>query len=241
MKIVGIIPARYGSTRFPGKPLIEIKGKKMIERVWEQANKAEMLDKVIVATDDERILQACMEFGGDAVMTSTAHPTGTDRCAEVLSLLEESYDYVLNVQGDEPFIDPIQINNLAKFISDGEMDIATLAMPLRDQKKLFNENVVKVVRDRNNRAMYFSRQPIPHIRGLIKEDWIDSNLFFKHIGMYAFRSEVLKALSTIDTAEIERAESLEQLRWLYHGYSIGIMETSIESFSVDTPDDLHHI
>lgn len=236
-RIVGIIPSRYASTRFPAKPLVDIAGKSMIQRVYEQASKAKLLSNVIVATDDERIFDHVEGFGGKVIMTSTEHQTGTDRCSEVLSTLN-GVDAVINIQGDEPFIEPEQINQLAALFEKPEMQIATLIKRIEDVEDLFSNTVVKVVKAKDDQAIYFSRTAIPYMKGVETKDWLLNTAFYKHIGIYAYRSEVLKKLSSLPQTQLEKAESLEQLRWLENGYSIQLAETEHESNSVDTPEDL---
>ncbi len=242
MNIVGIIPARYGSSRFEGKPLVNISGVSMIERVYRQCQKTKLLSDIVVATDDTRILDHVIGFGGKAVMTSDKHRSGTERCNEALSILVETMpqniDGVINIQGDEPFIDPAQIDKLALLLHDEKVEIATLMKKINDKTELFNENVVKVVINRFSKALYFSRNPIPFCRGIAHDNWISSNSFYKHIGIYAYRSDVLKILVTQAPESLELAESLEQLRWLSNGYSIDVAETETESIAIDTPDDL---
>ena len=235
MKVLGIIPARYASTRFPGKPLITIGGKTMIERVYTQCIKSD-LTEVIVATDDSRILLHVNTFG-KAVMTSNGHQSGTDRCHEVAKNLHEEFDYVVNVQGDEPFIDPNQINLLLAML-DMETQIATLIKKIENPEHLFNSNVVKVVKALSDHALNFSRSPIPHVRGKEEKDWLSNQSFYKHIGMYAYRTDILKELASLAQTQLEKVESLEQLRWLENGYIIRTAETDQETFGIDTPDDL---
>lgn len=245
-KTIGIIPARYASTRFPGKPLVNIAGKSMIQRVYEQAKRVPDLSEVYVATDDARIFEHVEEFGGKAVMTLDSHQSGTDRCAEVLELLaDEDIGYVVNIQGDEPFISPEQIEQLIDIIR-GEMSanvsqsppLVTLAKQIKNTKELFNDNVVKVVFDEQLRALYFSRNPIPFVRGKERDEWLNGNLFFKHIGLYAYRADVLFAISKLKTGRLEKIESLEQLRWLENGYAIQCGITEHETIGIDTPEDL---
>ena len=242
MNIVGIIPARYGSSRFEGKPLVNISGGSRIERVYRQCQKTKLLADIVVATADTRILDHVIGFGGKAVMTSDKHRSGTERCNEALSILVETMpqnvDGVINIQGDEPFIDPAQIDKLALLLHDEKVEIATLMKKINDKTELFNENVVKVVINRFSKALYFSRNPIPFCRGIAHDNWISSNSFYKHIGIYAYRSDVLKILVTQAPESLELAESLEQLRWLSNGYSIDVAETETESIAIDTPDDL---
>lgn len=242
MNIIGIIPARFGSSRFEGKPLVDIRGMSMIERVYKQCKKTKLLSDVVVATDDQRILDHVIGFGGKAVMTSDQHRSGTERCNEALSIFSETFpqiiDGVINIQGDEPFIDPAQIDKLATLLLDENVEIATLMKKINDKTELFNENVVKVVVNRFSKALYFSRNPIPFCRGVAHDNWISSNSFYKHIGIYAYRSSVLSVLVAQAPAPLELAESLEQLRWLSNGYSIDVTETETESIAIDTPDDL---
>lgn len=236
MKIVAIIPARYASTRFPGKPLVEIKGKAMVQRVYEQALKSEV-DKVVVATDDQRIVDCIEAFGGNVIMTSVEHPNGTCRCEEVLSELGEQFDAVVNVQGDEPFIDPSQINQVVKLLKS-KAQIATLVKAIGDEKTLFDTNKPKVVLSEEGRALYFSRQVVPFIRDVKQSEWLSNNTFYKHIGIYGYQSEVLNELVTLKPGKLEELEKLEQLRWLENGFQIMVAETTLETIGIDTPEDL---
>lgn len=240
MNILGIIPARYASSRFPGKPLTIINGKTMIQRVYEQALKAEMLSDVVVATDDERIYDAVVSFGGKVVMTSVNHNSGTDRCNEVVQNIDNEYDALVNIQGDEPFINPEQINQIAEIISLDNSQIASLCKPIKDEEELFDENVVKVVFDKNFDALYFSRQTIPFLRKVEKNaaEWMKSRTFYKHIGIYAYKTEVLKEIALLPQSGLELAECLEQLRWLENAYKIKMGITEYESYSIDTPQDV---
>ena len=239
-KYIGIIPARYASTRFPGKPLAIIQGKPMIQRVYEQASK--VLDWVYVATDDERIFRAVKEFGGRVTMTSTSHSSGTDRCAEAVSRVEkelgEQFDVVLNIQGDEPFIEPQQISLLMECFEQPQTQIATLVKIASLPDEVFNPNRPKVVLGSDQQALYFSRSPIPFIRGADKEDWFGSAIFYLHIGLYAFRKDVLLEITKLPQSFLEKAESLEQLRWLENGFHIAVRTTVYDSFGIDTPEDL---
>lgn len=237
IRILGIIPARYASTRFPAKALADVGGKPMIQRVYEQAKKAKSLQAVVVATDHPEILSCVKQFGGEACMTKKSHVSGTDRCFEALMLQPDRYDYLINIQGDEPFIHPDQIDLLASAL-DGTTEIATLAKHIEEQDQLFNPNVVKVVFSNNNQALYFSRSVIPHVRNIRENEWLSSVTFYKHIGMYAYRADVLKKLTALTVSTLEKAESLEQLRWLENGYKIHILETKKETIGIDTPDDL---
>ena len=239
MKILGIIPARYGSTRFEGKPLALINGKMMIQRVYEQARKADKLAEVVVATDDERIFNAVVGFGGKAVMTSTNHKSGTDRCREVVDKIGAGFDAVINIQGDEPYINPLQINQIAELISDKDTPLASLCKPISDYDELVSHNAVKVVFDKDGKALYFSRYAIPFMRN-VEDDkiWLSKRTFYKHIGIYAYKTDVLKEVSALPQSGLELAESLEQLRWLENGYTVRMGVTEFESYSVDVPDDI---
>ncbi|GGB99713.1 3-deoxy-manno-octulosonate cytidylyltransferase [Dyadobacter sediminis] len=239
MRILGIIPARYASTRFPAKALADIGGKSMIRRVYEQARKATQLDQVIVATDDERILNHVKHFGGQAVMTSENHHSGTDRCFEALSKTGD-YEYVINIQGDEPFISPEPIDSLAAVL-DGVTELATLVKIVDNEDILFNVNVPKAVLNKRKEVMYFSRQTIPYLRNAAQPEWLDSHVFYKHIGIYAYRSDVLAEITKLPVSGLEKAEALEQLRWLENGYAIKAVITSDDSHGVDTPDDLERV
>lgn len=242
-KILGIIPARYGSTRFPGKPLTVIQGKTMIRRVWEQANKAGSLAGVAVATDDSRIADEVTAFGGNVILTKNTHPTGTDRCREALETVEQAgstYDAVINIQGDEPFIDPEQINLVAACFADPATQLATLVKRLYRTEDLLNPNIIKVVTSYTGEALYFSRSPIPYFRGEETEHWSAKGIYYKHIGIYGYRADILRQITELEQGELEKTESLEQLRWLQNGYRIRVRETQSESRSVDAPEDLRH-
>jgi 3-deoxy-manno-octulosonate cytidylyltransferase (CMP-KDO synthetase) len=237
MKILGIIPSRYASTRFPGKPLVMIYGVSMVERVYRQALLSSSLQKVVVATDDERIYNHVKGFGGEVVMTSLHHPSGTDRCAEVLANEKSSWDGVINIQGDEPFIDPKQIDLLASCLKQ-DASIATLIKKIISADELLNPNTPKVVIDSASKAIYFSRQPIPYYKGADSKDWWTKTDYYKHIGLYGYKSSILPELTKLPQGRLEIAESLEQLRWLEHGYSITTAITDIETMAIDTPEDL---
>ncbi len=244
MQFIGIIPARFASTRFPGKPLVEIKGKSMIHRVYDQAMLAGCFSSVVVATDDERIFDHVKRFG-NAVYTSPEHPSGTDRCFEVALGLERKWnnkpnDVIVNIQGDEPFIHPSQIQEICQCFQYEQVNIATLIRKINDTEVLFNENVVKVVVDKNGKALYFSRSPIPFFRGKEKDEWVSSADYYKHIGMYAYRYKVLGEITRLKGAFLENTESLEQLRWLENGVQVHTRITALESRAVDTPEDLNH-
>lgn len=243
MKFLAIIPARYASTRFPGKPLAVLGGKPVIRRVYEQVIRA--LDDAVVATDDERIRDAVLAFGGKAVMTSPDHRSGTDRCREAYETVcareGREYDVVINVQGDEPFIHPTQIETVMRCFDDPDTDIATLVKPFAPADGLAaleNPNSPKVVLDAASRAVYFSRSVIPYLRGVPREEWLAHHTFYKHIGLYAFRTEVLRAVTALPQSPLELAESLEQLRWLENGYKIGVGLSDVETIGIDTPEDL---
>lgn len=250
-KVLGIIPSRYASTRFPGKPLVEIKGKSMIQRVYEQCKKAKRLNKVVVATDDKRIYDHVLEFGGMAMMTGENHQSGTERCGEVVEKLEdkkEFFDVVVNIQGDEPFISPSHIDKVCDIILfDDQAEIGTLAKRITTKKELFDENVVKVVltEDEGNGeprdALYFSRHPIPFVRGKEEEDWLNSADYYKHIGIYAFNIDEFYEIQDIEFSMLEKAESLENLRWLSHHFTIQISEIEEDIIGIDTLEDLKRV
>lgn len=239
MKFIGIIPARYASTRFPGKPLADMLGKPMIQRVYEQV--AGLLDEVLVATDDQRIYDAVLAFGGKAVMTSDQHKSGTDRCYEAFVQSGADAHVVINIQGDEPFIQSSQIETLKACFEDKETQIATLVKPFTKAdgvEALFNPNSPKVVVNRKMQALYFSRSVIPYCRGKEPEEWLESHSYYKHIGLYAYRAGVLKEITALDQTPLELTESLEQLRWLENGYFIKVGITHEETIGIDTPDDM---
>jgi 3-deoxy-manno-octulosonate cytidylyltransferase (CMP-KDO synthetase) len=239
---IGIIPARYGSTRFEGKPLVEIKGKSMIQHVYEQAEKSKILEHVIVATDDERIFNHVVAFGGEAMMTKSLHPSGTDRIAEVVRKLKTSVKVVINIQGDEPLIDPKDIDKLAKlFLKSKSVEIATLINPCKNLAELQNENVVKAIINKQNEAIYFSRLTIPFFKSAPNKVGIAKINYYKHKGIYGYRSDILLAISKLKTCVLEQAESLEQLRWLYHGYKIQTAVSHNDSIGVDVPEDIKKI
>lgn len=238
MKILGIIPSRYASTRFPGKPLVMIDGKSMIQRVYEQASKAGILSKVVIATDDKRIVNHIEGFGGNVLMTSETHQNGTSRCWEVVAQSDEDFEVVVNIQGDEPFIDPEQINQVAKIFESSETEIGTLVKRIDSNEELFDANVVKVVIDSNRKALLFSRQTIPFLRGIPPEDWLNKHAFYKHIGLYAYRYDVLKKIVRLSPTVLEKAERLEQLRWIENGFALNVEITTQEALSIDTPEDL---
>lgn len=240
MKFIGIIPARYASTRFPGKPLADMAGKPMIQRVYEQVK--DVLDAVCVATDDTRIENAVKAFGGQVVMTSDQHRSGTDRCYEAYQKIGQSYDVIVNIQGDEPFIHPEQIRTIKDCFDGANTQIATLVKPFQAdddfESTLFNPNSPKVVLNKNNEALYFSRSIIPYIRGKEYTEWLPNHTFYKHIGLYAYRAQVLREITQLPQSPLELAESLEQLRWLENGYKIKVGITERETIGIDTPEDM---
>jgi len=238
MKILGIIPARYGSTRLPGKALLKVKGKTIIQRVYGRVRMAQQLAECVVATDDVRIYNHVRKFGGKALMTRADHESGTSRCAEVIDTLQ-GFDIVVNIQGDEPMIHPAQIDQIcALMVRHPNIPIGTLMRRIEDPEDLINPAVAKVVTGAQGRALYFSRSAVPFVRDIPPAEWLDQTPFFRHVGMYAYRSDVLKQLGTLPQSALERMEKLEQLNWLYHGFSIYAAETVFESIGVDTPQDL---
>jgi 3-deoxy-manno-octulosonate cytidylyltransferase (CMP-KDO synthetase) len=244
MNFIGIIPARFASSRFPGKPLIDIGGKSMIQRVYEQASKA--LKWIYVATDDERIAEHVESFEGKVVLTSKDHKSGTDRCSEAIKIISDiesnlHFDVVINIQGDEPFIKPEQLRLVMSCFEESTVNIATLAKPIEDNNEIFNPNVVKVIRNKESFAIYFSRSPIPFIRNDIHENWHNSFHYLKHIGIYAYNIKVLKQLTTLVPSPLELAESLEQNRWIENGYPIFVETTKFDTVAIDTPEDLKKI
>lgn len=237
MKFIGIIPARYASTRFPGKPLAILGGKTVIQRVYEKVS--ESLDTAFVATDDERIFNHVKSWGGNVVMTSANHKSGTDRIEEAIEKIGGDYDVIINIQGDEPFIQKSQIETVCKCFEDPDTQIATLGIPFRkDMNAISNANSPKIVLDNRSFAMYFSRSVIPFIRGKENAEWPESYPFLKHIGLYAYRRHVLKEITSLPQSSLEIAESLEQLRWLQNGYRIKVGTTDMETIGIDTPEDL---
>lgn len=240
MKFIGIIPARYASTRFPGKPLAILGGKMVIERVYRQVEG--VFDAVVVATDDDRIENAVKSFGGNVVMTSINHRSGTDRCYEALQKVgADEFDVVVNIQGDEPFIQPSQLQAIKGCFDDETTDIATLVKPFTTHDgwdALNNPNSPKVVLNKNMEAMYFSRSVIPYFRGKENDEWLENHTYYKHIGLYAYKRNVLAEITAIQQGELEKVESLEQLRWLENGYTIKVAITDVETIGIDTPEDL---
>ena len=238
MKIIGIIPARHESSRFPGKPLIDLKGKTMIQRVYEGAKRSTKLSQVIVATDDQRIYDHVESFGGEVIMTSESHTNGTDRCAEVASQID--CDVVINVQGDEPLVDFRQLDQLCEAFNDSEVSIATLGIKGVTEEERNNPNRIKIVLDENSNALYFSRSAIPNTANG-KSEIIENFPFYRHIGLYAYRSVTLAELTKLAPTQLEKVESLEQLRWLYYSYKIRVVETDIETPNIDVPEDLEKV
>jgi 3-deoxy-manno-octulosonate cytidylyltransferase (CMP-KDO synthetase) len=237
MKIIGIIPARYASTRFPGKPLADLGGQSMIQRVYNQAKRSKVLNKIVVATEHQAIYNHVVGFGGEACMTLEHHPSGTDRCYEALTLQKEDFDYVINIQGDEPFIEPSQIDLLASYL-DGKTQLATLIKKIDSDDQLYSNSEVKVTFNTSNEALYFSRAVIPFLQKVDPKDWLKNFDFYKHVGMYAYRCDILKEITKLAISPLEKAESLEQLRWMENGYTIKVAKTDIETMCVDTPEDL---
>jgi 3-deoxy-manno-octulosonate cytidylyltransferase (CMP-KDO synthetase) len=239
MNVLGIIPARYGSTRLPGKPLIKVKGKTIIQRVYERASMAEVLYKVVVATDDVRIYNHVRKFGGVAVMTRQVHRSGTMRCGEVIANEPEA-DIIINIQGDEPLINPGEISRLGRFLIDDPLrQIATLVKRIDRQEDITDPGMAKVVMDLYHRVLYFSRSPIPFVRDYPIDQWQDHADYYKHIGLYGYTRKTLLNLSKLDPSDIEESEMLEQLNWLYHGYAVHALETDVESIGIDTQEDVH--
>lgn len=253
--IIGIIPARYGSTRYPGKPLIDIQGKTMIQRVYEQATKAKCLADVVVATDDVRILEHVESFGGKAVMTHPDHPSGTDRCWEAYLNVRgkgqgaegNTYhtptmpnDYIINIQGDEPFVAPEQIDELGSML-DGSVELASQMIPVTDSDLLFDIGEAKVIVNEQLEAIYFSRQVIPYLKGIDPQEWHKHHTYYRQVGMYAYRADILEKITRLPVSPLEKAESLEQLRWLQNGFKIKMGLTAYESHCIDTPEDVEKV
>ncbi|GHS88860.1 3-deoxy-manno-octulosonate cytidylyltransferase [Bacteroidia bacterium] len=245
MSVLGIIPARYASQRFPGKPLADILGKPMIQHVYEQASQCARIDSLYVATDDERIASAVEQFGGHCVMTQSSHRSGTDRCNEALQHIEQSthstFDIVVNIQGDEPLISPAALSQLIESFNHPQIDIVTLVKPITTADDLHSPNVVKCVKATNGAVLYFSRHTIPYMRNVAQEHWLESHRYWKHVGIYAYKSAVLRTIATLEPSLLEQAESLEQLRWLENDLRVFATETQYESISIDTPEDLEKV
>ena len=239
MKVLGIIPSRYGSSRFPGKPLIDLKGKTMIQRVYEGAKKSTLLSDVIVATDDQRIVDEVKRFGGNVLLTKESHPSGTDRCGEIASQYTD-IDVIINIQGDEPLVDFRQLDALISAFEDEQTKIATLGIKDVTLEDINNTNRIKIVVDHKQNALYFSRSAIPNFANT-KGNPLEIYPFFRHIGLYAYRASILKELVELKPTQLETIESLEQLRWLYYGYSIRVVETTIETPNIDVPEDVKKV
>ncbi|MCD6366732.1 MAG: 3-deoxy-manno-octulosonate cytidylyltransferase [Bacteroidales bacterium] len=238
-KFIGIIPARYASSRFPGKPLAMIGNKPMIQRVYEQAKK--VIETVFVATDDNRIYDTVKNFGGNVVITSADHPNGTSRCFEAIQHINEDANIVINIQGDEPFINPEQLNELKTLFKNPAVTIGTQIKKITKVEDLFNPNIPKVVVNEQRQAIYFSRSPIPFLRNVPEKEWLVHHTFYKHIGLYAYRKEILSKLVNLSLSPNEKAESLEQLRWIDHGFEIQTHITDFESIGIDIPEDIAKI
>ena len=236
MKVLGIIPARYASSRFPGKPLIDLKGKSMIQRVYEGALKSSKIALLIVATDDRRIVDEVLRFGGNVEMTKISHQSGTDRCAEVAAR-HPGFDVIINIQGDEPLVDHRQLDLLINAFQDSSVKIASIATKKISTEELSNPNRIKVLLKNNNDALYFSRNPIPYTQSVATTHFN----FLRHIGLYAFTTETLMEITALTPTPLEKAESLEQLRWLFYDYAIRIVETEIETPNIDSPDDVDYV
>lgn len=236
MKFIGIIPARYASTRFPGKPLAILGGKPVIQHVYEKA--AAVLGTAYVATDDERIEETVKSFGGNVVMTKNDHKSGTDRIAEAMEKIGGAWDVVVNIQGDEPFIAKSQIEEICHCFDDADTEIATLGKPFETMEAVMNPNSPKIITDLKGYAMYFSRSVIPFVRGKEAQEWLENFPYLKHLGIYAYKCEVLRQITKLPQSPLEIAESLEQLRWLQNGYKIKVGKTDIETVGIDTPEDL---
>ena len=241
MKTLGIIPSRFASTRFPGKPLVKIGSKTMIQRVYQQALQAKSLTQVVIATDDERIHQHVQSFGGQSFMTKNTHQSGTDRCAEVATKFQDM-EAIVNIQGDEPFIHPDQIDRVVRILKQNTtVNIVTLARKITHSEDLFSPNIVKVVFNQSQQALYFSRQPIPFVRTTPPDNWLTVGSFYQHIGLYGYRRPTLLQLTNLPTGKLEELESLEQLRWLENGFDIGVGLTNRLTAGIDTPEDLKRL
>lgn len=240
MKIIGIIPARYASSRFPGKMLADIGGKSMVQRVYEQCKLSTTLSDVIIATDDDRIQTACQRFGAKTIFTRPEHPSGTDRCFEAYQSYGLPADFVINIQGDEPFIKPEQIDTLANCLT-ATTELATLIKKIETNAILENTGNVKVVFNKQMEALYFSRHAIPFVRGKASSDWISQHTYFEHVGLYAYRVDILEKICQLPLSDLEAAESLEQLRWLENGYKIQLQLTEWDSYCIETPEDLEGV
>ena len=238
MKILGVIPARFASSRFPGKPLADLLGKSMVQRVYMQCKKSKRLNEIVVATDHQQIFDHVIGFGGNACLTSDQHPSGTDRCCEALQLQKSPFDFVINIQGDEPFINPQQIDLLCASL-ESTTELATLIQKIIFTDQILSANEAKVVVGKNKEALYFSRSPIPFVQKANQKDWLTRTTFYRHVGLYAYREDILKKITQLPVSELEKAESLEQLRWIENGFKIKTVETDIEEgMCIDTPEDL---
>ncbi len=237
MKILGIIPARYGSTRFHAKALVDINGKPMVQHVYERSKQSSALDRLVVATDHAEIEAVVKSFGGEVVMTREDHHSGTDRCYEVVEKLDEKFDYVINIQGDEPFIRYEQINQCSELL-DGKTELATMISKINDLDTLLSQNVAKVITNKHHEAIYFSREVIPYLHGVEKSEYLKRHDFYKHVSIYAYRTDILKEITSLSTGMLEEAERLEQLRWIENGFKIKTGVTEYETLGIDTEEDL---
>ena len=237
-KVLAIIPARYASTRLPGKPLLDIGGKPMIQRVFDQVSKCSAVDEIVIATDDERISNVAMRFGAKALMTAPHHQSGTERCGEILQLMSNKYDLVINIQGDEPFIHPEQLEELLAAFKNPAVKVATLGKKISDSKAIEDPNVVKLVKSKSGKALYFSRSVIPFTRDSASGSFSLPTTYFQHIGLYAYKAETLLEIVTLQASDLEKSEQLEQLRWLENDIHIQVEETNYTSHGIDTPHDL---
>ncbi len=238
MKFLGIIPARYASTRLPGKPLALIHGKPMIQQVYERVKQSNTVDKIIIATDDKRIINAANSFGAEAILTSPLHNSGTERCAEVAAAIGINFDVIINIQGDEPFIEKDHLQLLHDLFLNEEIHIGSLIKKILSLDELKNPNVVKSVKSSEGKALYFSRAVVPYLRNIEESEWLNHHSFYKHIGLYGYRLETLLKIAQLAPTPLEQAESLEQLRWLENNFNIHLAETLIETLSIDTLEDL---
>ena len=238
MKILGVIPARYASSRFPGKPLVDMLGQTMIQRVYNQVKKSKKLSQVVMATDDKRIYDHIVSFNDKTIMTHDNHPNGTDHCYEALKKTNEKFDFAINIQGDEPFIDPNQIDLLCSSLNE-KTELATLIQKIATLDQLNSPGEAKVVINHLGEAIYFSRSPIPFVQKAEQKDWLNKTTFYRHVGLYAYRSDILEKITQLSPSLLEKAESLEQLRWIENGFKIKTVETEMEeSICIDTPEDL---
>lgn len=241
MKILGVIPSRYASSRFPGKPLIDIKGKPMVQHVYERAKQSKLLTETVVATDDQRIYDVVKGFGGNVIITSESCENGTDRCREVIEKHFPEYGVVINIQGDEPYVHPEQIDKLCSLFENENVNLGTLAKQTHSADDILNPSRVKVVIDKNMDALYFSRSPIPFFRGKDNSEWGKNHTYYKHLGLYGYRKEALLKYNQLKPSELEAAEALEQLKWLENGFKMRVGITEHNSYAIDTPDDLKEL